>query len=59
MTNNEKIQKIIGYLGGKVTALGNELNQKDFCSAEWIYAKGYYEAMFSTLEIIEKIANEK
>ena len=36
-----------------------ELKEKGLCSAEWIYAKAQRDCLFSVLERIEKIANEK
>lgn len=59
MTNNEKIQAIIAYLGNRTMAVDDRLKEKGLCSAEWIYAKAQRDCLFSVLERVEKIANEK
>ena len=59
MTNNEKIQNIIAYLGNRTMATDDRLREQGLCSAEWIYAKAQRDCLISVLERIEKIANEK
>ena len=58
MTNNEKIQNIITYLGNRTMSTDERLRTEGLCSAEWIYIKAQRDCLFSVLERVEKIANE-
>ena len=58
MTNNEKIQNIITYLGNRTMAVDDRLRTEGLCSAEWIYAKAQRDCLFSVLERVKNISNE-
>jgi hypothetical protein len=59
MTNNEKIQKIQGIVIDAAIN-GQKVNvNKDYCSAEWIYKKGWDDAMVRIKEIVCDIINEE
>lgn len=57
MTNNEKLKRIQDIVID--AAIEKTLPSADYCSAEWIYKKGWRDAMFRIKTIVCDIIDQE